>query len=168
MAFKKVNISDTSEWFDFIGEDGTVECKLKIRGRKYQPFITSYDKATKNIQRNAENWLKVGAKELTIEQTLFAISAYHLVADCEGLKVEEKGEEKDFKFNPDNMAELITTIEYNQAVLLWAFIEEKSEEVQKRIDGYKDEVLGKSENSTSGVDTEVTNKPKQQRKSKKQ
>ena len=161
MAFKLVQPKQISQWVDF--ESGDIKAKIKIRGSKYKPFVTATERI-QNVGRVEGFKIEgVGSNEMSFQDMLFKVTAEYLIEDWQNIAIEKDGEIVDVPYDKDIAFELMS-FGGAAGLILWDFITSNANKIQAEADEYKEEILGKYENSTDGQKSEVAKKPRSKTK----
>lgn len=156
MAFVLKQQKSTSKWFEH--ESGA---KLKVRNINHKAYQVAMEIAQQKYALQ-DDIKHVASDSLAKMEMLYTLAAFHLLEDWSNVEIQdgEDGEVQALEFSNENAFRLMYEGGASGADL-WSFIIDKSVELQKEIDGNRDALLGKSNNSTSGADA-----PKKVTKSK--
>lgn len=153
-----------SKWCEYKDADGNVLAEIKVRGISYKPYQVAVERAQNQISSKGFDVDTASVNDKLFHELLLDAAACHLIEDWKGIAVpDENGEPKDFIYTTENAKKLLN--EGDIGPVIWLFVKSNAEEIQREADGIKAEVLGKSENSTSGQKSEVKPKPRATRKS---
>lgn len=167
MAFKINESKQVSKWVKYeFGEEKHVS-EFKIRGIKYKPYLIAHERIQNNVNVHGLNLEVSENEEYTQQEMIFKIVADHLIEDWKDVDIEVDGEIKSIGFDKQIAFDMMR-FGGDDGIKLWDFIITNARKIQDDADNYKAEILGKSENSTSGQNTEASEKPKTQRQSKTQ
>ena len=160
-----------SKWCQYKDTDGNVLAEIKVRGISYKPYQVAVERAQNQIAQKGFDVDTASANDKLFHELLLDAAACHLIEDWKGIAVPDaNGEPKDFIYTTENAKKLLN--EGDIGPVIWLFVNTNAEEIQREADGIKADVLGKSENSTSGQKSEVVpkrrNSPKSQPISEKQ
>ena len=160
-----------SKWCQYKDTDGNVLAEIKVRGISYKPYQVAVERAQNQIAQQGFDVDTASANDKLFHELLLDAAACHLIEDWKGIAVPDaNGEPKDFIYTTENAKKLLN--EGDIGPVIWLFVKTNAEEIQREADGIKADVLGKSENSTSGQKSEVVpkrrNSPKSQPISEKQ
>ena len=153
-----------SKWCEYKDAEGNVLAEIKVRGISYKPYQVAVERAQNQIAQKGFDVDTASANDKLFHELLLDAAACHLIEDWKGIAVpDENGEPKDFIYTTENAKKLLN--EGDIGPVIWLFVKSNAEEIQREADGIKADVLGKSENSTSGQKSEVKSKPRVTRKS---
>lgn len=154
-----------SKWCEYKDAEGNVLAEIKVRGISYKPYQVAVERAQNQISSKGFDVDSATVNDKLFHELLLDAAACHLIEDWKGIAVpDENGEPKDFIYTTENAKKLLN--EGDIGPVIWLFVKSNAEEIQREADGIKAEVLGKSENSTSGQKSETKNKPAATRKSR--
>ena len=153
-----------SKWCEYKDAEGNVLAEIKVRGISYKPYQVAVERAQNQISSKGFDVDTATTNDKLFHELLLDAAACHLIEDWKGIAVpDENGEPKDFIYTTENAKKLLN--EGDIGPVIWLFVKSNAEEIQREADGIKADVLGKSENSTSGQKSEVKSKPRATRKS---
>lgn len=153
-----------SKWCEYKDSEGNVLAEIKVRGISYKPYQVAVERAQNQISSKGFDVDTATTNDKLFHELLLDAAACHLIEDWKGIAVpDENGEPKDFIYTTENAKKLLN--EGDIGPIIWLFVKSNAEEIQREADGIKDEVLGKSENSTSGQKSVAKSKPRATRKS---
>lgn len=155
MAFSLTETKQVSQWIDFESDD--IKAKVKIRGIKYKPFVIANERIQNNFNVKGLNIEEIDGKELTFQDMLFKITAEYLIEDWQNLAIEQDGEVKDVPYDKDTAFKIMSQ-GGEDGIIFWDFVTTNAKNIQAEADKKKEEVLGKSENSTDGQKSEAVKK----------
>ena len=154
-----------SKWCEYKDAEGNVLAEIKVRGISYKPYQVAVERAQNQISSKGFDVDTASANDKLFHELLLDAAACHLIEDWKGIAVpDENGEPKDFIYTTENSKKLLN--EGDIGPVIWLFVKSNAEEIQREADGIKADVLGKSENSTSGQKSAAKNKPAATRKSR--
>ena len=146
----KVAIQQSKEvtlWKEYKDSEGSVLAEFKIRGSDYKPFRVALERANNQVTSKGYNVSTAGKEDKLYHELLLEAAACHLVADWKGVVFVEDGKEIEPECSPENATKLFNMGDIGVAI--WAFVKAQSDQIQAEANSYRDEVLGKSENSTN-------------------
>lgn len=153
-----------SKWCEYKDAEGNVLAEIKVRGISYKPYQVAVERAQNQISSKGFDVDTATTNDKLFHELLLDAAACHLIEDWKGIAVpDENGEPKDFIYTTENAKKLLN--EGDIGPVIWLFVKSNAEEIQREADGIKAEVLGKSENSTSGQKSVAKSKPRATRKS---
>lgn len=153
-----------SKWCEYKDAEGNVLAEIKVRGISYKPYQVAVERAQNQISSKGFDVDTATTSDKLFHELLLDAAACHLIEDWKGIAVpDENGEPKDFIYTTENAKKLLN--EGDIGPVIWLFVKTNAEEIQREADGIKAEVLGKSENSTSGPKSVAKSKPRVTRKS---
>lgn len=153
-----------SKWCEYKDAEGNVLAEIKVRGISYKPYQVAVERAQNQISSKGFDVDTATTNDKLFHELLLDAAACHLIEDWKGIAVpDENGEPKDFIYTTENAKKLLN--EGDIGPVIWLFVKTNAEEIQREADGIKAEVLGKSENSTSGQKSVAKSKPRATRKS---
>lgn len=164
--FKIEKPKQVSQWVKYEFGDNKHVSEFKIRGIRYKPYMIATE-VTQNIINKRSMGYTAANEGLSQWELQFKDVADHLIEDWRDVQVEINGEVKDAVFTKELAFDMMR-YGGGDGIELWDFIVKNSARIQFEADSYKEEVLGKSENSTSGTSLEVTQKQKTPQSSKTQ
>lgn len=154
-----------SKWCEYKDADGNVLAEIKVRGISYKPYQVAVERAQNQISSKGFDVDTASANDKLFHELLLDAAACHLIEDWKGIAVpDENGEPKDFIYTTGNAKKLLN--EGDIGPVIWLFVKTNAEQIQREADGIKADVLGKSENYTSGQKSEAKSKPAVTRKSR--
>ena len=153
-----------SKWCEYKDAKGEVLAEIKVRGISYKPYQVAVERAQNQISSKGFNVDTATTNDKLFHELLLDAAACHLIEDWKGIAVpDENGDPKDFIYTTENAKKLLN--EGDIGPVIWLFVKSNAEEIQREADGIKADVLGKSENSTSGQKSVAKSKPRVTRKS---
>lgn len=153
-----------SKWCEYKDSEGNILAEIKVRGISYKPYQVAVERAQNQISSKGFDVDTATTNDKLFHELLLDAAACHLIEDWKGIAVpDENGEPKDFIYTTENAKKLLN--EGDIGPVIWLFVKTNAEEIQREADGIKAEVLGKSENSTSGQKSVAKSKPRATRKS---
>lgn len=151
MAFTTGKENTVSKWEKFTIAGQTIE--LKIRSADYEPFRAMQDKATPAY--NEQFLLNLKEDELKPYHYFLMQAFAVLIQDWKGVDFEVFDEHGEFKetitnapCTPENKLKLLYGGDVG--VQVWDFVRTKSKGISEELKKKRDEVLGKSQDTTSG------------------
>lgn len=145
---------NVSEWVDYKDTDGNVLARFKIRGIGYKSYQVAIERANNQIATKGYNVELADNDDKLFPELILDCIACHLIEDWDGIAFSENGVEKKATFTTENAKKLLGMGGGISTVIAW-FIKDNAERIQREADGYKTEILGKSDNSTDGQNTEM-------------
>lgn len=143
-----------SKWCEYKDAEGNVLAEIKVRGISYKPYQVAVERAQNQIAQKGFDVDTASANDKLFHELLLDAAACHLIEDWKGIAVPDaNGEPKDFIYTTENAKKLLN--EGDIGPVIWLFVKTNAEQIQREADEVKAEVLGKSENSTSGQKSEV-------------
>ncbi|MCT9272449.1 DUF2280 domain-containing protein [Acinetobacter baumannii] len=93
-------------------------------------------------------------KDKLYHELLLEAAACHLIEDWKGVVFEEKidgGEvvETEPEYSPENAVKLLNMGDIG--ISIWLYVKQEAEDIQKEADAFRNEVVGKSQPSTTGA-----------------
>lgn len=155
----KVAIQQSKEvalWKEYKDSDGNVLAEFKIRGSDYKAYRVAVERAQNQLSSKGFDVATASNEDKLYHELLLEAAACHLVADWKGVVFVENDKE----FEPECTSENATKL-FNMGdigVAIWAFVKAQSDQIQAEANSYRDEVLGKSEDSTSTSSSPVKKK----------
>lgn len=137
---------EVSLWKEYKDAEGNVLAEFKIRGEDYKPFRVALERANNQVTSKGYNVSTAGKEDKLYHELLLEAAACHLIADWKGVVFVEDGKEIEPSCTPENATKLFNMGDIGVAI--WAFVKSHAEQIQAEANAYRDEVLGKSENST--------------------
>lgn len=155
MALKvSIQTSKTvSKWREYVDGEGNVLAEFKIRGIAYKPYQVALERANNQITSKGYDVSKATKEDKLYHELLLEAAACHLIEDWKGVVFEEENAEKETvitepEYSPENATKLLNMGDIG--VSIWLYIRQEAETIQKEVDSYKGEVVGKSSSSTTG------------------
>ncbi|WP_317455106.1 hypothetical protein [Acinetobacter johnsonii] len=145
----KVAIQQSKEvalWKEYKDSKGNVLARFKIRGSDYKAYRVAVERAQNQLSSKGYDVATAGSDDKLYHELLLEAAACHLVADWEGVVFVENDKEFEPEYSPENATKLFNMGDIGVAI--WAFVKAQSDQIQTEANSYRDEVLGKSENST--------------------
>lgn len=146
----KVAIQQSKEvalWKEYKDNEGNVLAEFKIRGSDYKAYRVAVERAQNQLSSKGYDVATAGNDDKLYHELLLEAAACHLVADWKGVVLVENDKEFEPEYSPENATKLFNMGDIGVAI--WAFVKAQSDQIQAEANSYRDEVLGKSENSTS-------------------
>lgn len=150
---------NVSKWVEYKDLEGNVLAKFKVRGIGYKSYQVAIERANHQITSKGFNVESADVGDKLFHELLYDAAACHLIEDWQGISFLEDGVEKEVAFTTENAKKLLSMGDIG--VVIWAFIKEHADKIQKEADGYKAEIMGKFDSSTDGQNTETTEQPKE-------
>lgn len=144
---------NASKWADYKDDKGNVLARFNIRGIDYKPYQVALERANNQIASKGFNIELAKEDDRLFHELVLEAIACHLIIDWDKVAFAENGDEKEVPFTTENAKKLFAIGDI--AITLAAFIKDNAQKIQDEADGYKIEVMGKSENSTDGQNTEM-------------
>ena len=137
-----------SEWKEYkhAGSD-EVLARFKIRGIAYKPYQLALDVAREQLGRNDVTVATVSNEDRFKHEYMFEAAAYHLIEDWEGVFFSQNGKEVEQKYSGEAAYKLFN--EGDIGALIWLFVHNAAQEIQKEANEKKDKLVGKSLNTTT-------------------
>ncbi len=132
---------EVSAWREFQGAE------FKIRGIAHKAFQVAEERARNQVVSKGYDVSLAGNDDKLFHELLLEAVASHLIEDWKGVEFIENGEAVEPPYSPENAYKLLKNT--NIGLDLWAFVRKESEKLQKEADGFRDEVVGKSQSSIS-------------------
>ncbi|EIB6858176.1 hypothetical protein KC095_11515 [Acinetobacter nosocomialis] len=151
----EVNIQrnkDVSLWREYKDAEGNVLAEFKIRGISYKPYQVALERVNNQITSKGFDVALASKEDKLYHELLLEAAACHLIEDWKGVVfVEVNADDEQVKTEPPYNAENATKLLNmgDLGISIWSFIRKESEKMQKDADAYKDEVVGKSQTSTT-------------------
>jgi len=145
----KVAIQQSKEvalWKEYKDSKGNVLAELKIRGSDYKAYRVAVERAQNQLSSKGYDVATAGSDDKLYHELLLEAAACHLVAEWKGVIFVENGKEFEPQCSPENATKLFNMGDIGVAI--WAFVKAQADQIQTEANTYRDEVLGKSENST--------------------
>ncbi|MDV7565318.1 hypothetical protein R4671_03260 [Acinetobacter baumannii] len=143
-----------SKWREYTDTEGNVLAEFKIRGSGYKPYQVALERANNQITTKGYDVGKASKDDKLYHELLLEAAACHLIEDWKGVVFEEKIEggeviETEPEYSPENATKLLNMGDIG--ISIWLYVKQEAEDIQKEADVYKDDVVGKSSNSTIGA-----------------
>ncbi|MFW1892168.1 MULTISPECIES: hypothetical protein [Acinetobacter] len=155
MALKvSIQTSKTvSKWREYVDKEGNVLAEFKIRGMSYKPYQVALERANNQISSKGYDVSKASKEDKLYHELLLEAAACHLIEDWKGVVFEEENADKEIvvtepEYSPENATKLLNMGDIG--VSIWLYVRQEAEKIQLETDSYKDEVVGKPSNSTTG------------------
>ncbi|WP_312088003.1 hypothetical protein [Acinetobacter variabilis] len=145
----KVAIQQSKEvalWKEYKDSEGNVLAEFKIRGSDYKAYRVAVERAQNQLSSKGYDVATAGNEDKLYHELLLEAAACHLVAEWKGVIFVENGKEFEPECSPENANKLFNMGDIGVAI--WAFVKAQADQIQAEANNYRDEVLGKSENST--------------------
>lgn len=145
----KVAIQQSKEvalWKEYKDSKGNVLAEFKIRGSDYKAYRVAVERAQNQLSSKGYDVATAGSDDKLYHELLLEAAACHLVAEWKGVIFVENGKEFEPQCSPENATKLFNMGDIGVAI--WAFVKAQADQIQTEANTYRDEVLGKSENST--------------------
>ena len=155
----KVAIQQSKEvtlWKEYKDSKGNVLAEFKIRGSNYKAYRVAVERAQNQLSSKGYDVATAGNDDKLYHELLLEAAACHLVADWKGVVLVENDKEFEPEYSPENATKLFNMGDIGVAI--WAFVKAQSDQIQAEANSYRDEVLGKSENSTNTSNSPVKKK----------
>ena len=147
----KVAIKESKEislWREYKDKEGKVLARFKIRGIEHQAYQVALERAQNQIVSKGYDVSKASVDDKVWYQLTMEAAACHLIEDWEGIEFEEGEVVKEQPYSEENATKLFHMGDLGWQI--WGFVKSEAEKIQKEANQVKEEVLGKSENSTTG------------------
>ena len=154
MLFRSVSQSRYCE--EYKDGDGNVLAEFKIRGSDYKAYRVAIERAQNQLSSKGFDVATAANDDKLYHELLLEATACHLVADWKGVVFAEDGKEIEPECTPENATKLFNMGDIGVAI--WAFVKAQSDQIQAEANSYRDEVLGKSEDSTDTSNSPVKKK----------
>lgn len=143
-----------SKWREYTDTEGNVLAEFKIRGNGYKPYQVALERASNQINSKGFDVSKAGKDDKLYHELLLEAAACHLIEDWKGVVFEEKidgGEvfETEPEYSPENAVKLLNMGDIG--ISIWLYVKQEAEDIQKEADAFRNEVVGKSQPSTTGA-----------------
>lgn len=145
----KIAIQQSKEvtlWKEYKDSKGNVLAEFKIRGSDYKAYRVAVERAQNQLSSKGYDVATAGSDDKLYHELLLEAAACHLVADWKGVVFVEDDKEIEPECSPENANKLFNMGDIGVAI--WAFVKAQADQIQAEANAYRDEVLGKSENST--------------------
>ncbi|QQN40552.1 hypothetical protein [Acinetobacter sp. CS-2] len=155
----KVAIQQSKEvalWKEYKDSKGDVLAEFKIRGSDYKAYRVAVERAQNQLSSKGYDVATAGNDDKLYHELLLEAAACHLVADWKGVVFVENDKEFEPECSPENATKLFNMGDIGVAI--WAFVKAQADQIQTEANSYRDEVLGKSENSTDTSNSPVKKK----------
>ena len=155
----KVAIQQSKEvalWKEYKDSKGDVLAEFKIRGSDYKAYRVAVERAQNQLSSKGYDVATAGNDDKLYHELLLEAAACHLVADWKGVVFVENDKEFEPECSPENATKLFNMGDIGVAI--WAFVKAQADQIQTEANSYRDEVLGKSENSTNTSSSPVKKK----------
>lgn len=146
----KVAIQQSKEvtlWKEYKDSEGNVLAEFKIRGSDYKAYRVAIERAQNQLSSKGYDVATAGSDDKLYHELLLEAAACHLVADWKGVVFVEDGKEIEPECTPENATKLFNMGDIGVAI--WAFVKAQADQIQAEANSYRDEVLGKLQNSTN-------------------
>ena len=147
---------DVALWKEYKDVKGNVLAEFKIRGSDYKAYRVAVERAQNQLSSKGYDVATAGSDDKLYHELLLEAAACHLVADWKGVVLVENDKEFEPEYSPENATKLFNMGDIGVAI--WAFVKAQSDQIQAEANSYRDEVLGKSENSTNTSNSPVKKK----------
>lgn len=151
----KVAIQQSKEvtlWKEYKDSEGKVLAEFKIRGSNYKAYRVAVERAQNQLSSKGYDVATAGSDDKLYHELLLEAAACHLVADWKGVVLVENDKEFEPEYSPKNATKLFNMGDIGVAI--WAFVKAQADQIQAEANAYREETLGKSENSTPiSIDT---------------
>ncbi|HFP7023899.1 TPA: hypothetical protein ACHKB2_001773 [Acinetobacter baumannii] len=142
------------KWREYTDTEGNLLAEFKIRGSGYKPYQVALERANNQITTKGYDVSKASKDDKLYHELLLEAAACHLIEDWKGVVFEEKIEggeviETEPEYSPENVTKLLNMGDIG--ISIWLYVKQEAEDIQKEADAYKDDVVGKSSNSTIGA-----------------
>ena len=155
----KVAIQQSKEvtlWKEYKDSEGNVLAEFKIRGSDYKAYRVAVERAQNQLSSKGFDVATAGSDDKLYHELLLEAAACHLVDDWKGVIFVEDGKEVEPECTPENATKLFNMGDIGIAI--WAFVKAQADQIQSEANNYRDEVLGKSENSMNTSSSPVKKK----------
>ncbi|MDH2638209.1 hypothetical protein QDR35_06310 [Acinetobacter baumannii] len=145
-----------SKWREYTDTEGNVLAEFKIRGSGYKPYQVALERANNQITSKGFDVSKAGKDDKLYHELLLEAAACHLIEDWKGVIFEEMkdgGEviETEPEYSPENATKLLNMGDIG--ISIWLYVKQEAEDIQKEADAFRNEVVGKSQPSTTGANS---------------
>ena len=155
----KVAIQQSKEvalWKEYKDSKGEVLAEFKIRGSDYKAYRVAVERANNQVTSKGYNVSTANNDDKLYHELLLEAAACHLVADWKGVVFVENDKEIEPECSPENATKLFNMGDIGVAI--WVFVKAQADQIQAEANSYRDEVLGKSKNSTNTSNSPVKKK----------
>lgn len=155
----KVAIQQSKEvalWKEYKDSEGNVLAEFKIRGSDYKAYRVAVERAQNQLSSKGFDVATASNEDKLYHELLLEAAACHLVADWKGVVFVENDKEFEPTYSPENATKLFNMGDIGVAI--WAFVKAQAGQIQTEANSYRDEVLGKSEDSTDTSNSPVKKK----------
>ncbi|QHI16245.1 hypothetical protein [Acinetobacter haemolyticus] len=145
----KVAIQQSKEvalWKEYKDSEGNVLAEFKIRGSDYKAYRVAVERAQNQLSSKGYDVATAGSDDKLYHELLLEAAACHLVVDWKGVVFVENDKEIEPECSPENANKLFNMGDIGVAI--WAFVKAQADQIQTEANSYRDEVLGKLQNST--------------------
>lgn len=142
-----VKNKEVSQWCEYKNIKGEVQAEFKIRGIAYKAYQVAIERANNQVGSKGFDVAKAESTDKTFHDLLFQAAACHLIEDWKGVAFCSDGEVIEQPYTPENASKLLEMGDIGPVI--FTFVRIKSEQIQAEADKYRDDVVGKSENSTN-------------------
>jgi hypothetical protein len=132
---------EVSGWREFQGAE------FKIRGIAHKAFQVAEERARNQVVSKGYDVYSADNEDKLYHELLIQAAAAHLIEDWHGVEFIENGKTIEPPYTPENAFKLLNLGDIGLAI--YSFIKKESEKLQKEADGFRDEVVGKSQSSTT-------------------
>ena len=147
---------EVSLWKEYKDSEGAVLAEFKVRGAGYKPYRVAMERAQNQVTSKGYDVSTAGKEDKLYHELLLESAACHLIEDWKGVFFVEDSKEVEQPFSPENATKLFNMGDIGVAI--WAFVKAQSDQIQAEANSYRDEVLGKSEDSTNTSSSPVKKK----------
>lgn len=144
MSLKAV-IQQTNEapakWVDYKNAEGEVLAEFKIKGIDNQAYRVAVERASNQITSKGFDVSLANKEDKLYHELIIEAAACHLIEDWKKIVFVEKGEEIEVAYTQENAIKLLSMGDIG--IIIWSFVKEQADKIQKESDKLKDEILGK-------------------------
>lgn len=152
MSFLVAQPKQVSQWEDYLDDSGKKLAEVKICGIKCNAYQVKLDRINSTYEKGDN--IDYKGEPLTHNHAIFLAVAEHLILDWDGVSFDSDGEKKEVGFSVESAFNLMRWGAGLSGAMFAGFVIGKAQLIQNNADNYKEEVLGKSEASTDGKNTE--------------
>lgn len=139
---------EVSKWVDYKDENGEVLARFQIKGIKDKKYEVARERASNQVASKGFDVASALSTDKTYPELLKDAVACHLIADWEGIEIVIDGKATQPPYTPE-AGMLVLSNESTKGAELWLWVISQAERIQEEQDEFKNEILGKSESSTT-------------------
>lgn len=163
MAFAIQEPKMKTEWLDYFNEKKEKQGSFHIHSIAHPRFQAEFERIEEVY--SAGKFIEYKGTELTKTQAILQIVAKYLILDWKGVAIEENGTVKDVEYDAETAFNIMRWGVDLSGASLGGWVMGKAQVIQAEADARKVEVVGKSENSTDGQNSENKQTKKQKKSS---